>query len=397
MEFSKLNIIPEILQALKEEEYTHPTDIQSQAIPYILEGHDILGSAQTGTGKTAAFAVPILQLLSVAENEKGIKALILTPTRELAIQIFESFKSYGRYTGIRTAAVYGGVSQRPQEAALRQGVDILVATPGRLMDLMHQKIISLKKVRILTLDEADRMLDMGFIHDVRRIVSSVPAQRQTLFFSATMPPLVAEIAGSILKDPVKVDVMPDEPTVDLIEQSLYYVEKADKRPLLLHLLKETDMESVLIFSRTKHGADRITKDLNKAGINALAIHGDKSQKARQSALDSFKKGKSRVLVATDIAARGIDIDDLSHVINFDLPEDTESYIHRIGRTGRAGKAGKAVSFCTYDDKGLLFSIEKLCGKPIPVVSGHPFEPLFAKPMQRVEVRRRIKHFGSKRR
>ncbi len=397
MEFDKLNIMPEILKALKEEEYIRPTDIQTQAIPLILEGKDILGSAQTGTGKTAAFAVPILQRLAQTGHEHGIRALILTPTRELAIQIHESFTNYGKYTGIRTIAVYGGVSQKPQEAALRHGADVLVATPGRLMDLMNQKIISLKKVQILTLDEADRMLDMGFIHDVRKIVSAVPAGRQTLFFSATMPPLVADIAGSILKEPVKIDVTPEQPAVDLIDQSLYYVEKPDKRSLLLYILKKTDISSVLIFSRTKHGADRIVKELTRAGIDALAIHGDKSQGARQMALERFKKGKVHVLVATDIAARGIDIDDLSHVINYDLPEDPESYIHRIGRTGRAGKGGKAISFCTYEDKGSLFAIERLCGKPIPVESGHPFEPLFAKPVQRVEVRRRIRHFTSRRR
>ena len=351
MEFAKLNIMPEILKALKEEAYINPTDIQSQAIPLILQGNDILGSAQTGTGKTAAFAVPILQLLSETKvHERGIKALILTPTRELAIQIYESFKNYGKYTRIRSVAVYGGVSQKPQEAALRRGVDVLIATPGRLMDLMNQKIISLKNVQILTLDEADRMLDMGFIHDVRRIISSVPEQRQTLFFSATLPPIVAEIAGRILKDPVKVDVIPDQLAVELIDQSLYYVEKADKRALLLHLLKDTDMESVLVFSRTKYGADRIVKELRRNGIDALAIHGDKSQGARQTALSDFKKGKIRVLVATDIAARGLDINDLSHVINFDLPEISESYVHRIGRTGRAGKFGKAISFCTSDEK-----------------------------------------------
>lgn len=398
MEFAKLNIMPEILKALKEEAYINPTDIQSQAIPLILQGNDILGSAQTGTGKTAAFAVPILQLLSETKvHERGIKALILTPTRELAIQIYESFKNYGKYTRIRSVAVYGGVSQKPQEAALRRGVDVLIATPGRLMDLMNQKIISLKNVRILTLDEADRMLDMGFIHDVRRIISSVPEQRQTLFFSATLPPIVAEIAGRILKDPVKVDVIPDQLAVELIDQSLYYVEKADKRALLLHLLKDTDMESVLVFSRTKYGADRIVKELRRNGIDALAIHGDKSQGARQTALSDFKKGKIRVLVATDIAARGLDINDLSHVINFDLPEISESYVHRIGRTGRAGKFGKAISFCTSDEKKLLSSIERLCGNTVTVVSGHPFEPLFAKSSQKIEGRARVKDFSIGRR
>ena len=373
MKFKDLNIIPSILKALENENYKEPTPIQEQAIPPILAGRDLLGCAQTGTGKTAAFAVPTLQRLSKANTAaaRPIRSLILTPTRELAIQIYESFRVYGRNTGLRAAVIYGGVSQKPQEQALKRGLDILVATPGRLADLMNQKLVDISQVEILTLDEADRMLDMGMIHEVKRIIAKTPDQKQTLFFSATMPPEIAEMSGSMLKNPVKIAVSPEKPTVEAIEQSVYFVNKENKRSLLLHLLKDPSIASALVFTRTKHGADRVMRDLLKANINANSIHGNKSQSARQLALKNFKNKQTRVLVATDIAARGLDIDELTHVINFDLPDVPETYIHRIGRTGRAGHNGISISFCDQEEKKSLVSIEKLCSVNITRVSNHP--------------------------
>ncbi len=375
MQFENLNIIAPIQRALKEEGYKDPTPIQAQAIGPLLEGKDLLGTAQTGTGKTAAFAIPILQGLSGAsKTPRKIQALILAPTRELAIQIQDSFKTYGKYLNSRTIAIYGGVSQRPQTDELARGVDILVATPGRLLDLINQKFIHLEHVKYFVLDEADMMLDMGMIHDVRKIISYLPHVRQTMFFSATMPKEIAILSNSILKNPVKVEVTPVASTVDTINQQLYFVNKPDKIHLLIHLLKTLDIESVLVFSRTKHGADKIVKALVISGLPALAIHGNKSQNARQAALKSFKDRKTKILVATDIAARGLDIDELSHVLIYDLPEVSETYVHRIGRTGRAGLGGTAISFCDEEERGLLRDIEKLINKSIPITHDHPFSP-----------------------
>ena len=376
MAFKKLELIDPILKALTAEGYTTPTPIQAQSIPLILERRDLLGCAQTGTGKTAAFAIPILQLLYQEKRDdrgpRTIKVLILTPTRELAIQIDESFAAYGKFTGLTHTVIFGGVSQLNQTNILRRGVDILVATPGRLLDLISQGFIDLRHLKIFVLDEADRMLDMGFIHDVKRIITKLPAKRQTLFFSATMPPEIQKLANVLLTNPAKVEVTPASSTVDAIEQSLYFVDKKDKPSLLLHLLKNEEIVTALIFTRTKHGADKVVKFLHHAHITAAAIHGNKSQNARQNALGNFKSGKTRVLVATDIAARGIDIDELSHVINFDLPNVPETYVHRIGRTGRAGKTGIAISFCDTDEREELRDIQKLIGKPVPVVSDHPY-------------------------
>jgi ATP-dependent RNA helicase RhlE len=376
MLFEQLELIDPILKALKEEGYTQPTPIQQQAIPIVLQGRDLLGCAQTGTGKTAAFSVPILQLLFEKprqdRNAKGIRALILTPTRELAIQIDESIAAYGRYARLRHAVVFGGVSQKPQTDALGKGCEILVATPGRLLDLMQQGLLSLAHIEIFVLDEADRMLDMGFIHDVRKVIAKLPARRQSLFFSATMPPEIQELAGKILSNPLKVAVTPPSTTVEAIEQSLFYVEKGQKRELLLHLLKTHDIPSALVFTRTKHGADRVAKDLKRAGVEAEAIHGNKSQNARQRALGNFKSGQTRVLVATDIAARGIDVEHLSHVINYEIPNIPETYVHRIGRTGRAGASGIAFSFCDTEERAYIKDIHKVTARTIPVVHDHPF-------------------------
>ncbi|HJU45676.1 MAG TPA: DEAD/DEAH box helicase [Chitinophagaceae bacterium] len=375
MLFSDLQLIEPVLQALQKEGYTTPTPIQQQAIPVILQRRDLLGCAQTGTGKTAAFAIPLLQLMqhqSIAHQGAGIRTLVLTPTRELAIQIEESFKAYGHYLRLKSLVIFGGVSQFHQEKALRNNVDILIATPGRLLDLMHQKIISLKDIQYFVLDEADRMLDMGFVHDVKKIIAHLPAKRQTLFFSATMPPQIQQLADVLLSDPVKVEVTPVSSTADSIQQALYFVNKQDKQSLLVHLLEDSAIVSSLVFTRTKHGADKIAKYLVRSGISAEAIHGNKSQNARQTALGNFKGGKTRVLVATDIAARGIDIDELGHVINCDLPNIPETYVHRIGRTGRAGFSGKAISFCDAEEKAFLRDIEKLIRKTIPVVKDHPF-------------------------
>lgn len=376
MAFEKLGLIEPILKALKEEGYTAPTPIQQQAIPFVLEQRDLLGCAQTGTGKTAAFAIPILQLLHKEKQQetgrRQIKVLILTPTRELAIQIDESFAAYGRHTGLSHAVIFGGVSQVPQVNQLRHGVDILTATPGRLLDLMSQGYIGLQHLKIFVLDEADRMLDMGFIHDVKRVIIKLPVKRQTLFFSATMPPEIQKLADILLTKPAKVEVTPVSSTVDKIDQGLFYVDKPNKPQLLLHLLKSPQIKTALVFTRTKHGADKVVKILHKAGTTAAAIHGNKSQNARQHALTNFKNGNTRVLVATDIAARGIDIDDLTHVFNYDLPDVPETYVHRIGRTGRAGNAGVAIAFCDTEEKEELRAIQKLINKTIPVVENHPF-------------------------
>jgi ATP-dependent RNA helicase RhlE len=377
LSFNNLQLIEPVLKALSHEGYTTPTPVQEQSIPIILQQKDLLGCAQTGTGKTAAFALPLLQLLHLqkqdGEQRRAIKALILVPTRELAIQVGESFQAYGKYLSLRHLVIFGGVSSFGQVKALRQGVDILVATPGRLLDLMNQRHLSLQDIKFFVLDEADRMLDMGFIHDVRRIISKLPSQRQTLFFSATMPPEIQKLSAMLLRQPVKVEVTPTATTVEIIQQSLYYVEKNNKRSLLIHLLKDESIKTALVFARTKHGADRIARDLAKAGIRSEAIHGNKSQNARQAALQNFKTGRTRVLVATDIAARGIDIDDMGHVFNYELPEVPETYVHRIGRTGRAGAGGVAISFCDYEEKMYLKDIQKLINKTVPVVKGHAFD------------------------
>jgi ATP-dependent RNA helicase RhlE len=375
MHFESLDIIEPILRSIKEEGYTIPTPIQEQAIPIILRGTDLIGCAQTGTGKTCAFAVPILQLLSknkAFDRKKKIRSLIVTPTRELAIQIEESFNAYGRYTGLNCTVVFGGVNQNPQTNALRNGVDILVATPGRLLDLMNQGHISLKDVEIFVLDEADRMLDMGFIHDVRKIISHLPQKRQSLFFSATMPPEIVKLAGSIVYKPVKVEVTPSASTVDIVDQYLYYIDKGNKNALLVDLLKDEKIKTALVFTRTKFGADKVVKVLKKRDITAEAIHGNKAQNARQRALSNFKSQTTRVLVATDIAARGIDVDDLEYVINYEIPNIPETYVHRIGRTGRAGANGTAISFCDAEEKAYIWDIEKLIAKQISVVEDHAY-------------------------
>jgi ATP-dependent RNA helicase RhlE len=374
--FKELYLIEPIQKALRNEGYDEPTPIQIEAIPALLEGKDLLGCAQTGTGKTAAFAIPILQRLYAerqSSNEsRQIKALIIAPTRELAIQISDSFKAYGRFLGLKTVVINGGVSQHPQTRELRAGVDILVATPGRLLDLINQRFISLKNVKYFVLDEADLMLDMGMLKDVRKIITYIPRVRQTMFFSATMPTEIGELANSILSNPVRIDITPESPTVDVIEQSVYFVDKINKVNLLINILKNNIIDSALVFSRTKHGANKIAASLEKAGFSTEAIHGNKSQNARQLALNNFKERKTRILIATDIAARGLDIEELSHVINYDLPEVAETYVHRIGRTGRAGLGGKAISFCDYEEKPLLRSIQKLISKNITEVTDHPF-------------------------
>jgi len=376
MLFSELPLISPILTALSEEGYTNPTPIQEQAIPPLLSRRDLLGCAQTGTGKTAAFAIPILQLLHEdrkhQQGPRRIRALILTPTRELAIQINESFAAYGRHLDVRHTVIFGGVSQHAQVNTLKSGVDILIATPGRLLDLMSQGFVSLRNIDLFVLDEADRMLDMGFIHDVKKVIVRLPERRQSLFFSATMPPDVAKLADTILNKPVKVEVTPVSSTADTIQQSVYFVDKNDKRKLLVHVLNDNRIASALVFARTKHGADKVAKDLVKAGIKAEAIHGNKSQNARQRALSNFKSRQTRVLVATDIAARGIDVEELSHVINYELPNVPETYVHRIGRTGRAGNNGVALSFCDEEETAYLKDINKLIGKQVPVVNDHPY-------------------------
>lgn len=373
MSFKNLELIQPILKALDAQGYTSPTPIQQQAIPLVLKGRDLLGVAQTGTGKTAAFGIPILQLLDGKKrNGRGIRSLILTPTRELAIQIDESLAAYGKYTNLSHTVIFGGVSQGNQVQKLKRGIDVLVATPGRLLDLMNQGFIDLRQLEIFVLDEADRMLDMGFIHDVKKVIKSLPAKRQTLFFSATMPDEIQSLANMMLKDPAKVEVTPPSSTVDKIEQRIYFTNKPDKRKLLLHLLESNGISNALVFTRTKHGADKVARFLDKAKINSAAIHGNKSQNARQNALKNFKNGNLNVLVATDIAARGIDIDELTHVFNFDLPNVPETYVHRIGRTGRAGNEGIAISFCAAEERKELRDIEKLASIKIPVVDEHPY-------------------------
>jgi ATP-dependent RNA helicase RhlE len=376
MSFEAFGLRPEILRAVAEKNYTFPTPIQAKAIPFVLEGRDLLGCAQTGTGKTAAFALPILHRLQETpwkgHGRRPIRTLVLTPTRELASQIAESFGAYGRHTGIKHAIVFGGVSQHPQAQALQRGVDILVATPGRLLDLMSQGLVNLRTVETFVLDEADRMLDMGFIHDIRRIIDQLPGKRQTLFFSATMPGEIQGLADTILRNPVRVAATPVATPAEAVEQRVHYVEKQEKIELLKHILNDPSVKNALVFTRTKHGADGVTKQLARTKVRAEAIHGNKSQNAREKALGSFKRGLTRVLVATDIAARGLDIVDLSHVINFDLPHEPESYVHRIGRTGRAGASGIALSFCSFEERPFLAGIERLIRKHLHVVEDHPY-------------------------
>jgi ATP-dependent RNA helicase RhlE len=389
MSFETLNLIEPIGKALQNEGYQQPTPIQEQAIPVILEKKDVLGCARTGTGKTAAFAIPILQMIYQAKGKapqtSNITALVLTPTRELAIQIGESFAAYGTYTGLRHTVIFGGVSQKSQTDALQNGVDILVATPGRLLDLAGQKLVNLRRIQMFVLDEADRMLDMGFIHDVKKIIALLPVRKQTLFFSATMPPEIAGLADSILTNPVKIAVDPVSSPVEVIEQAVFFVGKEDKKLLLLDLLKGKAIVSALVFTRTKYGADKVARFLTKAGVRAEAIHGGKSQTARQRALNNFKARQTRVLVATDIAARGIDVEELSHVINFDLPNVPETYVHRIGRTGRAGMGGVALSFCDQEEKAYLKDIQKLIGKFITVINDHPYPLGRVKPVRPEEL------------
>ncbi len=374
MTFEELKLQDSLLRAVKAQGYTTPTPIQAQAIPHVLAGRDVLGCAQTGTGKTAAFALPILQRLGTPPAQgRPVRCLVLTPTRELASQIEESFATYGANTGLRHTVIFGGVGQGEQVNALRRGVDVLVATPGRLLDLMSQRLVSFNALEILVLDEADRMLDMGFIHDVKRIIAAVPKKRQTLFFSATMPSEIQALSRSILTDPVKIEVTPVATTAETVDQRIYFVDKTQKRPLLVHLLGEPTFTRALVFTRTKNGANRVTRHLQEAGFGADVIHGNKSQNARERALESFKDGRVKVLVATDIAARGIDVEGISHVINFDLPNIPESYVHRIGRTGRAGAAGIAISFCDSEEREYLRDIERTIRRTVPVVENHPFQ------------------------
>lgn len=376
MTFDDLEIIEPILRALKSEGYTNPTPIQEQSIPILLQGKDLLGCAQTGTGKTAAFSIPILQQLYNSKNEadrrRKIKALIVTPTRELAIQIGESFTAYGTNTQLKNTVIFGGVKQMKQVKRIQSGIDILVATPGRLLDLMNQGYITLNHIEYFVLDEADHMLDMGFIHDIRKIVAKLPQKRQSLFFSATMPPAIINLSGKILGKPERVTIKPEQATAEKVDQAVYYVGKPNKNKLLSHLLETGDHSSVLVFSRTKHGANKIVRKLQQARFTAEAIHGNKSQPARQRALENFKTGETKVLVATDIAARGIDVNQLSLVINFDLPNVPETYVHRIGRTGRADASGIAISFCDGAERAYLNDIEKLIGQKVPVIEEHPY-------------------------
>ena len=373
MTFRDLGLCAPILAALQEQGYSAPSPIQEKAIPPGLEGRDVLGCAQTGTGKTCAFATPILQRLSAEHSKRHtIRALILTPTRELAIQIGENFEAYGKHLSLRTAVIFGGVGQGPQVAQIKRGVDILVATPGRLGDLYQQKLLDLSGIEIFVLDEADRMLDMGFIHDVKKVLKWLPKQKQTMLFSATMPQEIAELVDSLLRDPVRVAVDPVSSTVEAIEQTVYFVDKANKTKLLAHLVRTLGVKNALVFTRTKHGANKVARDLDKEGISSAAIHGNKSQTARQQALADFKAGTVQCLVATDIAARGLDIDQLSHVFNYNLSEVPETYVHRIGRTGRAGRDGQAIAFCDFGEQSMLKEIEKLTGRKVTVVEDHPF-------------------------
>jgi ATP-dependent RNA helicase RhlE len=376
--FKELQLIEPVLQALSKEGYTTPTPVQEQSIPAILQKRDLLGCAQTGTGKTAAFTLPLLQLMFEEKQQNRpsqpqLHTLILTPTRELAIQIGESITAYGRYLPLKHHVIFGGVPQHSQVQAIRKGLDIIVATPGRLLDLMKQRVLTLGSIKYFVLDEADRMLDMGFVQDVKRIIAHLPEEKQTLFFSATMPPEIKQLSSMLLHNPVKVEVTPVSSTAEMIQQSVYYVEKQHKFSLLVELLKDTNIETLLVFTQMKHAADKLCRQLHKAGIRAEAIHGNKSQNARQAALQNFKNRKTRVLVATDIAARGIDIDDLTHVLNYELPNIPETYVHRIGRTGRAGASGVAFSFCDWSEKSFLTDIQKLIKKQVPVVKGHAFD------------------------
>src|SRR3569623_1878017 len=376
MEFQQLGLIPPIAQAVAAQGYVSPTPIQARAIPHVLAGRDLLGLAQTGTGKTAAFALPILQRLAHIAPGRGhrhIRCLVLTPTRELAAQIGDSFGTYGAHLPLRTTVIFGGVGGHPQKQQLERGIDILVATPGRLLDLANQVFVDLKQLEVFVLDEADRMLDMGFLHDVKRVIAMLPQRRQTLFFSATMPRAAQDLADRLLYKPETVAVTPPSTTAERVDQEVYFVEKADKRALLVDVLRDTGMKRVLVFPRTKHGANRIAEHLEKERIGAAAIHGNKSQGARERALADFKAGRTRVLVATDIAARGIDIDEVTHVVNFDVPEVPETYVHRIGRTARAGAAGMAMTFVEVDERGDWRAIVKLTKQDIPVVEGHPYE------------------------
>ncbi len=376
MTFKDLGLAEPILKALKEQGYSNPTPIQEQAIPILLNGKDLLGVAQTGTGKTAAFGIPILHHLyegiRLRDTKRKVKALVVTPTRELAIQIGESFTAYGKHTGLRNTVIFGGVKQGKQVDALRRGVDILIATPGRLLDLMNQGHISFRDLEFVVLDEADQMLDMGFIHDIKKIIAKLPPRRQSLFFSATMPKTIVELSRKMLGDFERVTIKPEQATAEKVEQGVYFVSKANKHKLLIHLLQQRPDDSVLVFSRTKHGANKIVKKLDQAGIRSAAIHGNKSQTARQKALGAFKEGKLKVLVATDIAARGIDVDDLALVINHDLPNVSETYVHRIGRTGRANASGIALSFCMAEERPYLRDIEKLIKQDVPRLGEHPF-------------------------
>ena len=386
MKFEDLNLNHSLLKAVKDQNYIHPTAIQQQAIPLVLKKHDILASAQTGTGKTAAFALPILHHLINEKKDNSkikIRALVVTPTRELAIQIGESFTNYSKYNAIKNTVIFGGVNQVTQTSALNNGVDVLVATPGRLLDLMGQGFISLKDIGYFVLDEADRMLDMGFIHDIKKLLEKLPENRQSLFFSATMPKNIVGLSSQILKFPKRISVSPVSSTAETIQQFIYYTNKKDKKKLLLHILKDKDINQLLLFSRTKHGADRIVRDLKKNNIEAAAIHGDKAQSQRQKALQSFKDSKIRVLVATDIAARGIDIDKLSYVLNYDIPNESETYVHRIGRCGRAGEKGVSISICEPEENVYARDIEKLIKQKITEVKGHPF-PQTDKPMNAKE-------------
>jgi len=386
MKFEDLNLIEPIRSALRDKNYVEPTPIQEKSIPLILDGKDVLGCAQTGTGKTAAFAIPIIQLLSQQRGEKGkraIRSLIITPTRELAIQIEENIADYSKNTDLKHAVIFGGVKQGPQTDKLRRGIDILVATPGRLLDLINQGFISLNKIEIFVLDEADRMLDMGFINDIKKVIKLLPSRRQSLFFSATMPQNIVELSNTILKDPIKIEVSPVSSTAETIQQFLYLTNKKSKNHLLLHILEDPKIKQALLFSRTKHGANKIAKMLDKNKIGAAAIHGDRSQNQRQKALQDFKEGRVRILVATDIAARGIDIDKLQYVINYDIPNEPESYVHRIGRSGRAGEEGTSISISEPEENAYVKDIEKLIGLKIPVIKDNPF-PQTEQPMTEKE-------------
>ena len=393
MSFEKLKLIKPIQLAVNEEGYKIPTPIQRQAIPVILERKDILGCAQTGTGKTAAFAIPILQILTEEKEDhrskKVIQSLIVTPTRELAIQIGESFNAYGRHTGLTSAVIFGGVSQKAQTDKLLHGIDILIATPGRLLDLMHQKFVNLNHIKLFVLDEADRMLDMGFIHDVHMIIAKLPTKRQSLFFSATMPPEIIKLANTILSNPVSIDITPEFKTVEAIKQAVYFVSKSDKKRLLYHILRNEKVTSALVFTRTKHGANMVTKFLTTSKISADVIHSGKSQNARQRALNNFKSLHTKVLVATDIAARGIDIEKLSHVFNYDIPNIPETYVHRIGRTGRAGLGGIALSFCENEERDYWKDIIKLIKIQVPVIHDHPYK-ISNEALQKNEQQQKVK-------